>query len=280
MPKVKITPKTYNINDFASLIAAILKSDRWCLIAFDGEMGEGKSCISSQLAAAIAKYSGTKFSYQGNMTFLRSELKKWIDGDGETKKGQKSERSAVLADELISMFYKRNWHDANQIDGIELLNKCRDRHLAVLGNIPHFWDLDKGLYPMVTYRVHVSKRGRAYIFEKDANPFVLDKWNQRYNEKVYGKSGSPYNCRGFVGTLVWDDWPPEEKEEYYEVRNKKRVDTEGQRSQNKNYAEIKKERDRAIRHIFEVDPNATTTNVAKICGVHQTHVSRIKNRVG
>ena len=175
------------IKALAKIIAKITKTDRWVFAACDGDMGEGKSCVTSQLAIEIAKNLGTPFDYFNNMTFQRKELKIWIDGDKEGKR-RKPEYSVLLADELISMFFKRNWFDSDQIDGIELLNKCRDRHQVILGNIPSFWDLDSAIYPIVTFWIHVHERGRAWVFQKDRNPFASDKWHKRHNEKKFMKN--------------------------------------------------------------------------------------------
>lgn len=218
------------ITEFAQTCADILKTDRYIMIVCDGEMGEGKSCFTSQLARKVAQITKTPFNYQDNITFLRSELKTWVDGDdkGENKK---PEYSSVLADELISMFFKRNWYDSDQIDGIELLNKCRDRHLFVCGNIPNFWDLDSAIYPLITFWVHIHERGLAWVSMKDRNPYITDKWHRLENSKSFSKFGVPYKCRGFICEIKFDDWNDADREEYYNVRNTKRVNTEGQRTE-------------------------------------------------
>lgn len=239
-----------DLTGFAELIAKILKTDRWVFIGCDGDMGEGKSCLTTQLAKAVAKQTGTEFSYKDNMTFQRQELKDWIDGDKDGK-GQKPEYSSLLADEIISMFFKRNWFDENQIDGIELLNKCRDRHHIVLGNIPNFWDLDSAIYSIITFWVHIHERGRAWVFQKDRNPFAVDKWHRKINEKGYNaQKGSPYKCKGFLFEVCFNDWTAKDKAAYYAVRNVKRVKTEGQRKKAEKWGDIKAQRDNIINHYW------------------------------
>ena len=242
---------TETVKSAAKLIAKIIGTDRWALLGCDGDMGEGKSCLTSQLAAEVATITNTRFTYDGNMTYMRSELKMWIDGDKDGM-GQKPKKSAILADEIISMFFKRNWYDSEQIDGIELLNKCRDRNLAVFGNVPNFWDLDSAFHSAVTLWLHVHKRGVAWLMMKDDNPWCKDKWHINDNKKIYAKFKNPYKCKGFVCEIHFDDWSAKDKIEYYRIRNKKRVNTEGQRG-NEKYRDIKKERDNLIRYIFDKD---------------------------
>lgn len=249
------------IEFFADRIAKIVKKDRYIMVVCSGEPGEGKSCFTALLAKDISKKTKIKFSYDENMTYQRKELKDWIDGNEKEKIKQKVEYSTILADELISMFFKRNWYDANQIDGIELLNKCRDRHLIIEGNIPNFWDLDSAIYPLVTFWVHIHERGRAWVFQKDRNPFATDKWHRKYNEKIFMKSGNPYRCKGFVCEIHYPDWSPEDKEEYYDIRNTKRKKSEGQRAKSEKYKDIKEQRDMAIKTIKKLNKKLTNKDI-------------------
>ena len=252
------------VQDFSKVIAKILKSDRWVLVACDGEQGEGKSCFTDQLAKANAKLTKTPFSHEDNMTYQRKELKDWIDGNRKEKIKRKPEYSNILADELISMFFKRNWYDAEQIDGIELLNKCRDRHLCVLGNIPNFWDLDSAIYPIVTFWAHIHERGRAWIFEKDKNPFATDKWHRLANYKAFKKQKHPYRTQGFVCEIQYPDWTAKEKAEYYHWRNIKRRNTEGQRAKTEKYRDIKIQRDELIRLAFKLNEKLTNKDLHNV----------------
>ena len=263
------------IKEFSKKLASITKSDRWVLGVCTGDMGEGKSCLTSQLLEEYAKEAKIPFTYSDSMTYSRKELKLWIDGD-KSGKGQKKERSPVLADELISMFFKRNWYDFEQIDGIELLNKCRDRHLLVFGNVPNFWDLDGALLSLTTFRLHVYERGVAWVFMKDRNPFVCDPWHMTENAKLYRKHKNPYSCIGFVGEIRFRDWSPKDKEEYYTVRNEKRKNTEGQREKLEKYRLIKEQRDTLIRLAFQLKPDITEKDIADTIDLSETAVHYAK----
>lgn len=174
-----------------------------------------------------------------------------IDGSKDVER--LPEYSAVDADEIVSLFFKRNWFDADQIDGIELLNKCRDRHLVVGGNLPSFWDLDSALYSIVTFRVHIPRRGVAWVFMKDPNPFTVDSWHKKENEKIFRKHKNPAKCKGFVCVIKFNDWPPAKKAKYYAARNKMRLNTEGQRSRAEKYKDIKEQRDKCIRWVDQLE---------------------------
>lgn len=251
------------LENFAKTNAGMLYTDRYSLVVSTGMPGEGKSCFTSQLAEAVSKVTKVPFSYDGNMTYQRKELKQWIDGDKKGK-GRMPERSSILADELISMFFKRNWYDSEQIDGIELLNKCRDRHHLIVGNIPNFWDLDSAIYPLVTFWVHVFERGRAWVFQQDRSPFATDKWHRLANEKLFRKKHNPYSCKNFVCEILFDDWSPQDKREYYAVRNIKRLRTEGQRKKDERYTDIKRQRDALLRLAFKLKPKLTNVDVHNI----------------
>lgn len=221
--------KIETLNNFAQLIVDMLRSDRWTVIISDGEMGEGKSCFSTKLAPIIAKKLGTTFSYENNITFTRNELIAWIDGLGEDKKMQKPEYSVIICDELISLFYKRNWQEHDQKDAIELMNKCRDRHLCIIGNLPTFWDMDVALFSITTFWVHVPTRGTAWIMRKDRNLAATDKWHRKELYKIVARNKNPFRSPNFLAEVHFPDWSDTERQEYYEVRNRKRVGTEGQR---------------------------------------------------
>lgn len=220
-----------NLQGFAKIIKDILMSDRYVLLVCDGDMGEGKSCFTSKLSKLVAQETGIPFSYDNNMTYLRSDIKRWVDGDADGT-GKIPEYSVILADELISMFFRRNWYDSDQIGGIELLNKCRDRHMCVIGNIPNFWDLDSALKPIITFRVHIRQRGLAWVFSKDSNPFADDRWHRKFNEKMFIRDNGLFKCKGFVCQIPFDDWSDADKNEYYSIRNVKRVNTENQSNKN------------------------------------------------
>jgi len=179
-----------SIHNFAGVVSELLNSDRDCVIAVGGFTGEGKSCFTSQLAKQYCALNNTYWGFD-RMTWLRKEMMKWIDGEGENKEGQLPQLSVIIPDELFSMFYKRQWYEAGQIDAISTFNMCRDRHLLVIGNVPNFWDLDGGFTNRIRFYVYIPKRGTAWVFEQENNPFTSDPWNINDNKKIFRKNKNP-----------------------------------------------------------------------------------------
>lgn len=249
------------LESFALMCHKILRSDRDVNIAIGGFTGEGKSTCLTKIFQAYSKVSGVKWDFNF-MTWSRKELLAWIDG----KKGGKvlpsglvekqlPEYSAINIDELWLLFYKRNWYDEGQIDSLATLNMCRDRHLLIGGNVPNFWDLDSAFSSRIRFYIYVVRRGVAWVFEQENNPFSVDAWNKNYNRMLFRKIKNPYLIPNFVCELNFPDWLPSEKLKYYEIRNKKRVLAieQGKGEKIERYSKVKKQRDTLLRMLFNID---------------------------
>lgn len=248
-----------NLDQFATLIYNLLKSDRDNNVGVGGFTGEGKSAFLTGLFKAYAKVSGVAWSFN-RMTWSRKEMLAWIDGEkgakGEAsnlRKGQLPEFSGILCDELWLLFYKRNWYDEGQIDAIGTLNMCRDRHLLIGGCVPNFWDLDSAFTSRIRFYVYIPFRGTAWIFEQENNPFASDPWNRNYNKTIFRKKKQPFRIPNFICEIKYPDWSPDEKLEYYAVRNRKRLLAFDQNISEKKerYSSIKRQRDDLIRMMFK-----------------------------
>jgi hypothetical protein len=253
------------MDNFAKLIVTIAKSDRDILIGVGGFTGEGKSCFMTKLCESYGRQANIKWNYTF-ITWSRAEMMQWIEGKGDSCEGQLPEYNAILADELISMFYRRNWYEDPQKGSIELLNKCRDRHLLIVGGVPVLWDLDTGILSRFRFYVYIAERGKAWVFQQENNPFGNDPWNVLENKKIFRKKKNPYSCPNFVCEILFDDWSPDEKKAYYALRNSKRRNTELQnKTQNtEKYREIKEQRNKAVRKIFSLDPKLTNNEVGDL----------------
>lgn len=259
-------PLVETIKKFARTIHEVAKSDRDITLGCAGFSGEGKSVFLIHLQKEYARVSKTKWDFRHNMTWSREELFKWIDGD-EKGNGKKPEYTAINADEFISMFFNRNWYEDRQIEAIEKLNKCRDRHLFIAGNIPVFWQLDSGLLTRVRFYAYVPRgRGRVWIFEQEDNPFSKDVWNVTENLKLFRKKKNPYSCPNFICEIPFPDLSKEEKEDYFEMRNIRRLNTELQNTDQKieRYSKIKRQRDALIREFMERIPKTKYKELAVI----------------
>ena len=279
-------PVIETIENFSRAMLELQQSDRDVNLLCGGFTGEGKTTLIYKICKAHAKISGIPWSFENNMTYDREELLKWIDGDKKSKKNADGLRknqlpmySALMIDELFSIFYKRNWYEDDQKHSIAIFNMCRDRRLLVTGAIPSFWDLDGGLINRARYYAYVYERGRAWVFEQENNPFTTDVWNKSINKKRFReKKGQPYSLPNFVCELRFDDFTHKERETYYRIRNKKRLLASDQiKSEKKeNYAKIKKQRDTMIKLVFELDPKLTNKGVGEYLGLGKEVIRLIR----
>jgi len=264
--------KTKNVEQLSEFLADVLRSDREAIICVDGFKGEGKSVLMAKLAVATAKIVRTPFSFSGNMTWLRDELRQWID-PGEQ---QKPEMSCLIADEIVSMFFGREWFDSDQVDAVKLLNMCRDRHLLLLGAVPNFWELDKAFRTQVRYWIHVERRGIGWMFMQSKNAGAKDKWCQREIEKLWDKTGSAVKARNFVCRVVWDDWTESQRDKYLKIRNTKRLGVENQRKKPERVRQVLAQRDILVRALKE-QTKISETRIAEMINVDQSRIHRIIN---
>lgn len=264
------------LTTFAEILHQTLRSDRDVIIGFGGMTGEGKSVAMIQLSKAYSKLSNVPFE-MNDMTWSRHELLKWIDGD-EKGAGKKPEYSISIADELISMFFKRNWYEDSQKEAVELFNKCRDRHQLIMGGIPNFWDLDSGMLSRIRFYVYIPRRGMMWVFEQENNPFASDKWNVQENRRVYRKKRDPSQCPNFLCEIHYDDLGEREKKKYYDIRNTKRLNTELQNKKPpvEKYKYIKKQRNTAVRLAYETG-KFEQVELAEHLEVDKSLISRIVN---
>lgn len=239
-----------SMRELAQYIHALLRSDRDVNVAVGGFTGEGKTTFSTKLAKEYSIVSGQAFD-MSRLTWSRKELMTWIDGDGAEKKGRLPEYSVIVPDEFFLMFYKRNWYNDAQIDAISVFNMCRDRHLFIIGNVPDMWDLDSAFLKRIRFYIYIPSRGIAWLFEQENNPFSNDPWNLAENRKSFRKDHSPFKIPNFICELHYDDWEPEEKKEYLEIRARKRVEALGQdkSQQIEKYSRVKAQRNALIRLI-------------------------------
>ncbi len=264
------------IEAFAKMIHKLLLSDRDALVGVAGMTGEGKSTFLTQLQKKYAEVSTSKWNFD-RMTWSRKELMMWVDGnkDGD---GQLPEYSAILVDELFTMFYRRNWYDEEQIDAIATFNMCRDRHLFIGGNVPDLWELDGGFLNRLRFYVFIPIRGVAWVFQPENNPFTNDKWNLNDNKKRFRKKRNPFSIPNFVCEIHFDDWLPEEKKEYYRIRNIKRVKaiSENKKEKKERYTAIKNQRDQLIDVVFKQNTKLTNKDVSDVIGISKEAVRLIR----
>lgn len=221
----------WSVKQFALFLHNMVRTDRQGLFGVSGETGTGKSTCLAKIFHEYGKLNGVGWSFT-NMTWSRDELMEWIDGVKDStpnpatglKEKQLPEYSGIMADELLPMFYSGNRFDDEQKKAGATFNMCRDRHLLVGGAIPTFWDLDNILRKRLMFYIFIPQRGVAWVFEKENNPFAKDPWNTQYNEKCFRLyAGKPWYSPNYLCTIHFDDWEGNLREEYYSIRNKKRI---------------------------------------------------------
>jgi hypothetical protein len=261
---------TDTLNDFVELLKDFNLSDRYNFITISGEMGEGKSTAMYQIGKLYSKIMKVPFSFD-NMTWNIKELLKWIDGEGKDKVGQLPEYSCIIIDELILMFYNREWHDEEQISAIKVLNMCRDRHLLIIGGVPNFWHLDKPILDATRFWIHLYDRGNLEVAQKEKNRWSTDSWNRVFNEKLQRKYNNIKGSPNYVTSFLCNDFSLTEKEEYLKIRNSKRTEAIDKKRQvdlnvQERYADIKSQRNRLITYI--INNNRTFLNeYPRECGM-------------
>lgn len=264
-----------SIADFALLIYKLLHNDMDVTLGTGGFTGVGKSTFNIVLMKEYSKLADKNWTFADNCTWSRAEFKTWINGDKKTPR--KTQYSALLLDELFSMFYRRNWHNDSQKEGISILNMCRDRHLFIAGNVPNFWDLDGGFVSRVRYYVYIPTRGTAWVFQQENNPFSSDPWNVLNNKKLFrmGK-GKPYRLPNFVTQIEYPDLTPEDKGRYLNIRNVKRVQAQEDVKHNKveKYGLIKKDRDNLIRALH-LKHKVKQVDIRQYISLNKTTISNI-----
>lgn len=225
--------ESWSMQRMAQFFHEIVRSDRQGIIGVGGDTGSGKSTFLAKFFTEYGKINGLGWSFE-NMTWSRDEMMKWIDGVKDSspdaltglKDGQLPEYSGILADELLPMFYSENRFEEEQQKAIATLNMCRDRHLIIGGAVPTFWDLTGKFRGRVTFYGFIPRRGVLWFFQKESNPFAKDPWNTVLNEKIMRNNpNKPWVSPNYVCTVRWDDWEGSLREQYYAIRNEKRLNS-------------------------------------------------------
>lgn len=242
-----------SMRDFVLLIHKLLRSDRDVSIVISGMTGEGKSTLLIDLLKDYCLINKVKWDFN-NLTWDREEIKNWIDGKKDKNgviTGQKKEYDVIGIDELYHLFNRRTWYDEGQMNSIQMLNMCRNRHLLIGGCVPNFWELDPAFTSRIRYHIYIPCRTIAWVFEQENSPACKDKWNYTLTKKLYRKYGNPYLCPNFVMEFNYNDLTDKEKDIYLSIRNKKRLIIHSKNNDIKEkYSNIKNQRNKLIKLLY------------------------------
>lgn len=208
-----------SLRKLAGLIKLTQKSDRDFICVITGATGEGKSTLATHLHILV----NLKFSFWNNVAYSKKEV---ID-----KVKSLNNFSSLNVDEAINVLFRRDFMDKRQKELLRLFDMCRDKHLFVTLCLPWFWALDNHILQSgrIKLWIYVDKRGHAYGFMPDRNPFTKDAWHMKDNEKKLKRWSDmvhPEKVTNYVGDIVFDDLPEETKREYLEVKAKKKENAE------------------------------------------------------
>jgi hypothetical protein len=274
-----------SMREFCELLIDLQNHDSGVNIGVAGETGIGKSCFLSQVMLEHGKLSKRKWTFD-NMTWSRKELMTWIDGENKkdaqvngVRKGQLPEFSGIIADELYAMFCGKNWFNEEQIDAVSTFNSCRDRHLLIGGSVPNFWQLDSSFTDRIHFYVYIESRGIAWVFNKENNPFVKNQWNPDENKKIFRKHKNPYKCPNFLCEIRFYDWDEKTKEEYYKIRNEKRLMMSKDLIRHEKYGMIKEQRNKLMLMLFKMHPELPNKAIAELIDMTPEAISMIRNGV-
>lgn len=265
-----------SLNNFARKIYQLLKERYYVMLGTGGFMGIGKTTFLIQLFKEYREISKTEWNFD-NITWSRKELMRWVNGkrnsevnpETNLREGQLPLYSGILVDELFHLFYKRTWYEQEQIDAIATFNMCRDRHLFIAGNVPNYWDLDTAFQNAVMFYVYVFERGRAWVFQKENNPFSKDVWNVIENRKLFRNYNSPYKIKNFICEIRFNELTPKEEEEYVQIRGDKRIKAiDERRRERERYKDIKAQRD-AVLEYWDKDRRRIIERVRKLPKEHR-----------
>lgn len=211
-----------NIDTLADFIMDVLDTDRDAVIVVTGDTGEGKSVASWHIARKTSSRAKTGFNPTKNLVYERAEFKELID--------ELPERSPIIVDEAVGLFYSRDFHDDEQIALLKRLDRIRYRHLVVLFVIPSLWHIDSHIRnARVRIWIHVDMRkglgkdgyAHAYIFKKEKNPFNPDPWNTQENRKLFQR-GRIDKSPNYMGELIFNDMSSAEAVIYKGIKDVKR----------------------------------------------------------
>lgn len=155
-----------NLQDLANAIIWKMKKDFDYMICLSGREGVGKSVMGYHLGKMIDK----NFNIKNNIVYNLQEM--------ENKIRNLPSYSAVLIDEGMEVFYKRDWNNKDRKRVIKILSTVRQRNLCFIFCVPRFTDLDEYLRNWrIRCWVKVFARGKGYTYFFDDSEDYGDPWH-------------------------------------------------------------------------------------------------------
>lgn len=261
----------WSIKEISGDIKKTIDNDKDFTIALTGFPGSGKSTLGWHIAAEV----DPNFNMSKQMIFTRQDLIAAIN--------TLPEKSAIVIDEAVALLFKRDFANKEQKEVLKILDICRYRNLVLIFCVPNFWSLDNHLLSRIRLRIHIEKRGLAFIFARSGSPFITDPWFRKENEKLawnWDQYPDAKKCKGFFGIIHFGDMPDYAKKEYLPLKEEKKLLREKEAEKpiilsNRAKRHIA-QRDILIRYIIE-KKLMNQTQLADMMGLEQAAVSLAMN---
>jgi hypothetical protein len=209
-------------------------TDKDTLAAIDGATGSGKSTLAIKLCKKGCEW----FDMDKDILYSRKEIMDWVT---EAKNG-----SWGIADEAVNALFKRDFASKDQKFLLKIIDMCRSKNLTLFLCIPNFWALDNHLLQgRIRLRLHVAKTGLCFMWKPTGNPFTPDKWCRKYNEKVcYNWDHYPNakRTKGFIGYINFGDLGSAEREQYVQIKERKKKEIKEQEEMAEKEEDVQKKR--------------------------------------
>lgn len=224
----------WSVEELVKILKNVQEIDKDSLNAIDGGTGVGKSTLGIKLCKRGCPW----FDMEKDILYSQKEIIEWVT---TAKPG-----SWGLADEIVNALFKRDFAAKGQKFLLKILDMCRNRNLTLFMCIPNFWALDKHILDgRIRLRIHVSRTGFAFMWKPSTNPFAPDRWYRKYNEKVCYNWDNYPNARktkGFVGYLKFGDLGVREREQYEEIKERKKAQIKKEQEEEEAQEVIQKKR--------------------------------------
>lgn len=235
-------------------------------IAISGFVGEGKSTLSMNMFKAYYGFKTLEEFKKGVDKYLCYSRKAISDLTVNSTK------NFIIADEAINILFKREFATGDQRKLIKLFDVCRDMHHIFVFNIPSFWALDKHtVQTRIRLWIYVEKQKYAHIFKPIRNPFALDVWARKYNEKLMQNKRAFSKSPNYISTMTFNALSPEEYKYYKSVKHKKRLAVEDEEKPKEKQL-TKKD---VIKFIASNGNGVTQDHIAEAIGATRQYVQQI-----
>ena len=208
---------TWGVRMVGQKIRDMQDSDNDIILVISGYRGVGKSTFALAVAHELIgdKYY-TKQGFEKHNIYARHELDKKLE--------EFPPESVLVVDEAINLMFKREFQNRQQNLIIKKFNTYRNKKYCIMLLIPNYWDLDRSIRnsSMIKWWIHLSKRGRGYIYHTEDNEFNPDPWNQKDNMIRLRQGTKRYSLRNYVKDVSWPKLNGSVFAKYEEVKGVKR----------------------------------------------------------